>query len=127
MRRELFRQRAAVCLLAAGVLLLAGCVAANITFPKKDRYVSVYEAVPLPPLMGFSEDSVFNTGSAKELDQLPGIGEVLAQRIIEGRELVGEYRLPTDLLLVKGIGEKTLDGMMAALEEPLVELPLGGE
>ncbi len=70
--------------------------------------------------MGFASDSVFNTGSAKELDAFPGIGKVLSQRIVEGRDILGDYRLTTDLLLVKGIGPKTLAGILEALNEPLV-------
>ena len=72
--------------------------------------------------MGFGPDSVFNVGSAAEIDVFPGIGEVYSQRIVEGREIFGDYRLPTDLLLVKGIGEKRLAAMMEALKEPLVDI-----
>ena len=42
--------------------------------------------------------------------------------MIEMREVIGGYQLPEDLLLVKGIGEKTLEGIMEALPETLVEL-----
>lgn len=45
-----------------------------------------------------------NKASRDELMRLPGVGEVLANRIIENRP----YRSPNDLLKVNGIGKKSL-------------------
>lgn len=47
-----------------------------------------------------------NRASAAELDALPGIGPVLAGRIVAHRERVGAFRSTDDLLAVPGIGPK---------------------
>lgn len=49
-----------------------------------------------------------NTATIEELDQLPGIGPVLAGRIVEDREANGPFRSVDDLLRVPGIGEVLL-------------------
>ncbi|MGH2651861.1 MAG: helix-hairpin-helix domain-containing protein [Actinomycetota bacterium] len=50
-----------------------------------------------------------NLATAPELETLPGIGEVLAQRIIDYREEHGPFASVDDLVNVSGIGEATLE------------------
>lgn len=50
-----------------------------------------------------------NTATAEELDTLSGIGEVLAQRIIEYRTENNGFSTIEELMEVKGIGEKTFE------------------
>jgi competence protein ComEA len=50
-----------------------------------------------------------NTATASELQRLPDIGKVTAERIIEYRSAEGPFRTPEDLLKVKGIGKKVLE------------------
>jgi competence protein ComEA len=50
-----------------------------------------------------------NRASAGELESLPGIGAVLAQRVIAFRESAGGFRAVEDLREVKGIGSKKFE------------------
>ena len=58
-----------------------------------------------------------NTATMTQLMELPGIGEVLAQRILEYRQTNGSFITIDELLNVKGIGEKKLEEL-----EPFVKI-----
>jgi competence protein ComEA len=49
-----------------------------------------------------------NSATVAELDSLPGVGPVLAERIVEFREEHGLFTTVEDLLEVSGIGEAKL-------------------
>lgn len=52
-----------------------------------------------------------NTATAEELTALPGIGEVLAGRIVAYREANGAFTSVEELLQVDGIGEKRFEAI----------------
>lgn len=50
-----------------------------------------------------------NTATAKQLDhELIGVGPAIAQRIVDYREQHGAFSAGSELVAVKGIGERTL-------------------
>jgi competence ComEA-like helix-hairpin-helix protein len=59
-----------------------------------------------------------NTATAAELDALPGIGPVLAARIVEHRRRNGAFRRVEELLSVPGIGPRLLERLRPELRDP---------
>jgi len=47
-----------------------------------------------------------NTASVGDLEKLPGVGKVLAERIVEHRENYGPFRRAEHLLMVRGISDR---------------------
>lgn len=50
-----------------------------------------------------------NSATVADFDQLPGVGPVLAKRMMDYRKSVGRFHAVEDLRAVKGIGKKKLD------------------
>ena len=118
-----FRKVASIICIFCAMALLLGLYCATYRPIGADSYDSVHPSSTMKPLFGFSDDCLVNTGDAEALDILPGVGEVISVRMVEMRDSLGGYRLAEDLMLVKGVGNKTLEKIMAFLDEPLVPLP----
>lgn len=52
-----------------------------------------------------------NLASSQELEKLPGVGPKIAQRIVKHRTKFGRFRRSENLLLVKGINDKSFRKM----------------
>lgn len=64
----------------------------------------------LPPAGAAQAGKVnINTATEKQLAYLPRVGDVVAKRIVEHRDKNGRFKSPEELMLVKGIGEKTFE------------------
>ncbi|MEM9661746.1 MAG: ComEA family DNA-binding protein [Planctomycetota bacterium] len=77
-----------------------------------DATASAEQAAQAVPVRLSASDSIaariaVNTATAEELDLLPGIGPVYAQRIVEERAANGHFTSTDDLQRVRGIGPKT--------------------
>ncbi|MBH0178164.1 MAG: helix-hairpin-helix domain-containing protein [Nitrospira sp.] len=62
-----------------------------------------------------------NSATAQELESLPGIGAVIAERVIAYRQSVGRFRTIEDLREVAGIGSKRFDRLKPLVTVAAVE------
>lgn len=89
----------------------AGQVAAGV--PGQSGSPAAPNAAGAGPAADTSGRLNLNTATAEQLDALKGIGPSKAQAIVAYRERQGPFRSVDDLLNVKGIGPKLLDGIRA--------------
>jgi len=76
------------------------------------RLIEIDRAEPLT--FQFTVD--INEADWPELLQLPGVGEIMAQRIVESRKTAGPFADHDDLRRVRGIGPKTLERLRPYLQ-----------
>ena len=67
----------------------------------------ILEAQKRPPAKPID----LNAATIKELEELPGVGPVTAQRILDARQKSGRFRRIEDLLAIRGISTKRLEAL----------------
>jgi competence protein ComEA len=103
---------------STGVLLLIATLAALLsscgTLPRR--------AAPTPGSNKVSSQQAvatlkikLNTATVRELEELPGVGRVLAERIVGHRNKYGPFRRLEHLMIVRGISERKFSELQAAI------------
>ena len=102
---------------AGGALPEADLHRVNLAAPLADGQQLVVPSEDEPSPGASDEGRVrVNVAGVEELEELPGVGPVLAQRIFDHRDEHGPFVAVEDLLEVPGIGE----GKLAALREAVL-------
>src|SRR6266446_2838323 len=70
-------------------------------------FAAMAGAAKKPPLKPIN----INTANSEELQQVPGIGPVTAEKILQMRKSYGAFKSVDDLLSIKGLGKKRLEKM----------------
>jgi len=85
----------------------------DATQAQPERPMSVQAPVATPIVSEAPAKSIakvnLNRASVDELQTLPGVGPVLAQRMVAWRKAHGRYRTVEELQEVKGIGKKRME------------------
>ncbi len=107
---------------AGGALPSADLAGLNLAASVRDGEQLVVPSVDAPAQAGSDETHggpiSLNRATPEELMALPGVGPVLAERIVAHRESIGGFSAVEDLLDVSGIGERTLAEL-----RPLIQVP----
>lgn len=96
---------------AGGLLATAETAGLNLAAPVVDGQQVVVPAGGAAGAMALDGRVHLNTAGAGDLEQIDGVGPVLAARIVAYREANGPFQAVEDLLDVAGIGEAKLAAM----------------
>ncbi|MDO4837771.1 MAG: helix-hairpin-helix domain-containing protein [Clostridia bacterium] len=101
-------------------LLMLGMIVTSWPAAKKAPVEFESKSLSVPAITQISLQTsgtiAINTADAEDLQELPGVGETMAQNILDERDAHGSFYYPEDLLTVRGIGEKKLSGLIPWLD-----------
>ncbi len=106
---------------AGGAIASADLASINLAAPLRtgERIVVPDLSQHVPGAASSGKDGIdVNSATAAQLEDLPGVGPVLAQRIVDVRSERGPFLSVEDLLDVPGIGEAKLSQMRDAISYP---------
>ena len=101
--------------LTLGLYLGRNPAGGSVTVSTLPQPQAAAASVPAPTTAGRDVPVNINTADVFELTQLPGIGEVLAQRIVDYRSAHGPFTAVEQLTHVEGIGEGKLEAILAQI------------
>lgn len=83
----------------------------------KTMFTPAEQTTPIPEETDASTEPVsfpinINSAGEAEFTALPGIGDILAQRILDYRQENGDFHRVEDLMNVEGIGEKRMEEIL---------------
>jgi competence protein ComEA len=111
-------ERKVILFLAGAFLIGSGLRLYSAMYPERAAHDyresdSTFAALSQRPVETSKQTPSFavniNTATKEELMALPGVGEVMAERIMLYRQDVGPFTSINDLMKVKGIGHKRLE------------------
>ncbi len=97
-------------LIFIGILVLIGSILKILNDSREDLSLD-RERVLISENSDFSRPININAASPGDLKRIPGIGEVIARRIIDYRNQFGSFKDLEDLKKVKGIGDKKIEAI----------------
>jgi competence ComEA-like helix-hairpin-helix protein len=94
-------------LFALVLFAIALCAAACATQPRQAQHVSSEVRFDsAAPKADRGSLINLNRASEQELEKLPGVGKVIAERIVAHREQYGPFRRTEHLMMVRGVSDR---------------------
>lgn len=95
-------------ILAVALALLPGCV----RLPRPLQ-IQTGSQGSNDPAANVAKRLNINSATAEELERLPGVGPIMAARIIEHRQAFGPFRRAEHLIVVRGMSERRFRSISA--------------